>query len=134
MLIKPGTSEGYRLKSCWSAADRPERFFVPYTFVEICESRRMLLKQIFIHENRPMGIHIHPSIANVTVRGNIAATIMVRGLRSISWMELIESTINSIPAATQTLQRGRRGSSLPITRHPYSCSWSRSTRASLENT
>ena len=56
---------------------------MPYTFVEICESNGALLKQIFIHENRPMGIHIHPSIANVIVRGSIAATIMVRPLQLI---------------------------------------------------
>lgn len=80
MLIKPSTLEGDRLKSCWLTVDRPERFIVPYTFVEICESQGVLLRQIFIHEGRPMGVHIHRSIANVIVRGNVAAITTVRCL------------------------------------------------------
>ena len=123
MLIEPATSEGHRLKNCWLTPDRPERFVVPFTFVEICESNGVLLKQILIHENRPIGIHIHPSIANVIVRGNIAATIMVRPLERILYETRVESTMNSIPAATRALHRGRHASFLPITKHPPSCSW-----------
>jgi len=83
VLIQPDTPEGHRLKSCWLTSDRPERFVVPYTFVEICESKGILLKQIFIHEDRPMGIHIHRTIANVIVRGNIAAIIAVRPIQLV---------------------------------------------------
>lgn len=84
VLINPDTPEGHRLRTCWLTVDRPERFIVPYTFVEICESKGALLKQIFVHEGVPMGIHIHRSIANVIVRGNIAASISVRNTILIS--------------------------------------------------
>lgn len=77
MLIEPGTPEGDRLRTCWLTVDRPERFVVPYTFVKICESQGVLLRKIFIHEDQPMGIHIHRSIANVIVRGNVATIITV---------------------------------------------------------
>ena len=43
----------------------------------------MLLKQIFIHEDRPLDIHIHRTIANVIVRGNIATIIAVRPIQLI---------------------------------------------------
>ena len=84
VLIKPDTPEGDRLRTCWLTVDRPERFIVPYTFVEACESEGVLLSQIFVHEGRPMGIHIHRSIANVVVRGNIATSISVRNIHLIS--------------------------------------------------
>lgn len=84
VLINPDTPEAHRLRTCWLTVDRPERFIVPYTFVEICESEGVLLKQIFAYEGRPMGIHIHRSIANVIVRGNIASIISVRNIPLIS--------------------------------------------------
>ena len=89
VLIKPDTPEGDRLRTCWLTVDRPERFIVPYTFVETCESEGILLNQIFVHEGRPMGIHIHRSIANVIVRGNIAASILVCNIHFFSRVKYV---------------------------------------------
>lgn len=78
VLIQPGTAEEERLRLCWSIPDRPERFFVPYTYVEACKIHGMLLKQIFVHEGLPIRMHIDSSIANVNVRATLSARIMVR--------------------------------------------------------
>ncbi|KAF9535872.1 hypothetical protein CPB83DRAFT_40638 [Crepidotus variabilis] len=68
ILVQPGTPEEERLRLCWTSSDRPERYFVPYTFVEACKVAGMLLKQIFIEDGAPIPMHIHPSIANVNAR------------------------------------------------------------------
>jgi hypothetical protein len=128
VLIKPDTPEGHRLRTCWLTADRPERFIVPYTFVEICELRGMLLNQIFVHEGRPMGIHIHRSIANVIVRENIAASISVRKFHLISTVKHLSNHANSIPVVTRTCQRSRRALYWPIARHQHLCNLSRIMR------
>lgn len=111
VLINPDTPEGHRLRACWLTPDRPERFIVPYTFVEICESKGALLKQTFVHEGRPMGIHIHQSIANVIVRGNIATMISVRNTYFTSRAKHLSNAASSIPAVILTCQRSRRVSS-----------------------
>lgn len=77
VLIQPGTAEEERLRTCWSSADRPERHFVPYTFVEACKIAGMLLKQIFVEEGQPIRMHIDSSIANVNVRVMLAQRITV---------------------------------------------------------
>lgn len=77
MLVQPGTAEEERLRLCWTSADRPDRYFVPYTYVEACKIAGMLLKQIFVHEREPIKMHIHPSIANVNVRAALSQRIMV---------------------------------------------------------
>ena len=38
----------------------------------------MLLKQIFVESGVPIGMHIHPSIANVNARSALSQRIMVR--------------------------------------------------------
>lgn len=77
LLVQPGTAEEERLRLCWTSSDRPDRFFVPYTYVEACKIAGMLLKQIFIEHGTPITMHIHPSIANVNARSHLAARIMV---------------------------------------------------------
>ncbi|KAI0361744.1 hypothetical protein OH77DRAFT_1585799 [Trametes cingulata] len=79
VLVQPGTAEEERLRLCWSSPDRPERYFVPYTYVEACKVSGMLLKQIFIHEGQPIRMHIDSSIANVNVRAALSARIMHSG-------------------------------------------------------
>ncbi|KAI0757111.1 hypothetical protein C8Q80DRAFT_78601 [Daedaleopsis nitida] len=79
VLTQPGTTEEERLRQCWSSADRPDRFFVPYSYVEACKVSGMLLKQIFVHEGQPIRMHIDSSIANVNVRAALATRIMHSG-------------------------------------------------------
>ncbi|KAJ7597193.1 hypothetical protein C8J56DRAFT_772374, partial [Mycena floridula] len=79
ILIRPGTSEAERLRLCWAAPDRPERYFVPYTYIEACKTAGMLLKQIFIENGAPISMHIHPSIANINVRNTLSQRIMHSG-------------------------------------------------------
>lgn len=77
VLTQAGTVEEERLRQCWAKADRPERYFVPYTYVEACKISGMLLKQIFVHEGQPIRMHIDSSIANINVRAALATRIMV---------------------------------------------------------
>ena len=78
ILVNPLTPEESRLKSCWTSRDRPERFFVPYTYVEACKVAGVVLKQIFLEEDgQPMLMHIHPSIANPNARQALSLRIMV---------------------------------------------------------
>ncbi|KAI0724440.1 hypothetical protein C8T65DRAFT_704308 [Cerioporus squamosus] len=79
VLVQPGTTEEERLRLCWSTPERPERYFVPYTYVDACKVSGMLLKQIFIHEGKPIRMHIDSSIANVNVRAALATRIMHSG-------------------------------------------------------
>ncbi|PCH33547.1 hypothetical protein WOLCODRAFT_86832 [Wolfiporia cocos MD-104 SS10] len=79
VLVQPGTAEEERLRLCWNQPDRPERFFVPYTYVNACKIHGMLLKQIFVHEGQPIRMHIDSSIANINVRAALSARIMHSG-------------------------------------------------------
>lgn len=77
VLVDFGTPEEERLTTCWKVDDRPDRYFVQYTYVDACEANGALLKQIFIHQNEPIKFHIHPSIANVNTRLELTNTILV---------------------------------------------------------
>ncbi|KAF8225035.1 hypothetical protein L208DRAFT_445514 [Tricholoma matsutake] len=79
ILVQPGTAEEERLRLCWTSADRPDRHFVPYTYVEACKIAGMLLKQIFVENGVSIGMHIHPSIANVNARSALSQRIMHSG-------------------------------------------------------
>ncbi|KAI0651747.1 hypothetical protein C8Q79DRAFT_899456 [Trametes meyenii] len=79
VLVQPGTAEEERLRLCWSTSERPERYFVPYTYVEACKVSGMLLKQIFIQDGQPIRMHIDSSIANINVRSTLSARIMHSG-------------------------------------------------------
>ncbi|KAF5377542.1 hypothetical protein D9615_005266 [Tricholomella constricta] len=79
ILVQPGTAEEERLRLCWTSTDRPERHFVPYTYVEACKIAGMLLKQIFVENGAPIGMHIHSSIANVNARSALSQRIMHSG-------------------------------------------------------
>ncbi|KIP12596.1 hypothetical protein PHLGIDRAFT_262771 [Phlebiopsis gigantea 11061_1 CR5-6] len=79
ILVQPGTHEEERLRLCWNSPDRPERYFVPYTFVEACKVQGILLKQIFLHEGKPIRMHIDSSIANVNVRAALSQRIVNSG-------------------------------------------------------
>ncbi|KAJ7487398.1 hypothetical protein B0H11DRAFT_2013147 [Mycena galericulata] len=79
ILVQSGTAEEERLRICWTSPDRPERFFVPYTYVEACKIAGMLLKQIFVEDGVPIGMHIHQSIANVNARSALSQRIMHSG-------------------------------------------------------
>lgn len=77
VLIQPSSNEADRLKLCWESQDRPERHFVPYTYVEACKIAGMLLKQIFVENGEAIKFHIDSSIANINARAALGARIMV---------------------------------------------------------
>jgi hypothetical protein len=77
ILIQPGSQEGERLRACWTMPERPDRHFVPFTWVDACRAHGQELKQIFVYRGQPLAIHVHPSIANVNVRDTLAARIIV---------------------------------------------------------
>jgi hypothetical protein len=77
VLIQPNTNEAERLKLCWDNPDRPDRRFVPYTYVEACKIAGMLLKQIFVENGEAIKFHIDSSIANINARAALSARIMV---------------------------------------------------------
>ncbi|KAJ7169693.1 hypothetical protein C8R46DRAFT_1089683 [Mycena filopes] len=79
VLVQNGTAEEGRLRQCWTSADRPDRYFVPYTYVEACKIAGMLLKQIFIENGQPIAMHIHHSIANVNARSALSQRIIHSG-------------------------------------------------------
>ncbi|KAF9452620.1 hypothetical protein P691DRAFT_825759 [Macrolepiota fuliginosa MF-IS2] len=79
ILVQPRTSEEERLRQCWRSTDRPERFIVPYTYVEACKIAGMQLKQIFMERGEPIPMHIHPSIANPNARSALASRILHSG-------------------------------------------------------
>lgn len=79
ILVQSGTAEEERLRLCWTSDDRPDRHFVPYTYIEACKIAGMLLKQIFTEKGRPIPMHIHPSIANVNARSALSTRIMHSG-------------------------------------------------------
>ncbi|KAG6893062.1 hypothetical protein C0993_002111 [Termitomyces sp. T159_Od127] len=76
ILVQPGTADEERLRLCWTSHDRPERHFVPYTYVEACKIAGMLLKQIFVENGAPIPMHIHNSIANINARAALSQRIM----------------------------------------------------------
>jgi hypothetical protein len=77
VLIQPNTNEAERLKLCWDSPDRPDRHFVPYTYVEACKIAGMLLKQIFVENGEAIKFNIDSSIANINARAALSARIMV---------------------------------------------------------
>ncbi|KAJ7139936.1 hypothetical protein C8R44DRAFT_765829 [Mycena epipterygia] len=80
ILVQSGSAEEHRLRMCWTSQERPERFFVPYTFVEACKMAGMLLKQIFVDDKgKPVPMHIHQSIMNVGARNALSQRIMHSG-------------------------------------------------------
>lgn len=68
------------MRLCWTSSDRPDRFFVPYSYIEACKIAGMLLKQIFVENGGPIPMHIHASIANPNARQALSSRIMVRAL------------------------------------------------------
>ncbi|KAI0304715.1 hypothetical protein BC826DRAFT_977866 [Russula brevipes] len=79
ILIQPNSNEAERLKLCWESPDRPERHFVPYTYVEACKIAGMLLKQLFVENGEAIKFHIDSSIANINARAALSARIMHSG-------------------------------------------------------
>ncbi|KAI9512910.1 hypothetical protein F5148DRAFT_972934, partial [Russula earlei] len=79
ILIQPNSNEAERLKLCWESPDRPDRHFVPYTYVEACKIAGMLLKQIFVENGEAIKFHIDSSIANINARAALSARIMNSG-------------------------------------------------------
>lgn len=91
MLTQPGSAEAERLRLCWASRDRPERYFVPYSYVEACKIAGTLLKQIFLENGEPIRFYIHPSIANPNARAALSARIAVSffflACIGLSWFE-----------------------------------------------
>ncbi|KAF8078461.1 hypothetical protein FPV67DRAFT_55994 [Lyophyllum atratum] len=79
ILVQAGTAEEERLRLCWTSSDRPDRHFVPYSYIDACKIAGMLLKQIFVEDGAPIGMHIHSSIANVNARTALSQRIMHSG-------------------------------------------------------
>ncbi|KZV71277.1 hypothetical protein PENSPDRAFT_650757 [Peniophora sp. CONT] len=80
VLIAPGSEEGNRLIECWNKPEeRPDRFFVPFTYVQACRAEGRLLRQIFLVAHRRLKFYIHPDIANVHTRDIIRSQIIHSG-------------------------------------------------------
>jgi hypothetical protein len=79
VLIVPDSAEAIRLRTCWdNSQDRPDRFFVPFTYVEACIDAGAVIKRIFVeNEGTPMRFHIDSSIANVNIRQQLKERIVV---------------------------------------------------------
>jgi hypothetical protein len=76
--VDPQSPEGERLRACWMDGKRPERYFVPYTWVDASRAHGRELKQIFIDDKGdPLLICIHHSIANVNVRDALRLRVIV---------------------------------------------------------
>lgn len=81
ILTDPHTEEEERLRRCWIAfKDRPERFLVPFTWVEACRVRGAIIPMLFAGSEDMMKIWIHPDISNVNVRKALSARIRVCSL------------------------------------------------------
>ncbi|TRM65764.1 hypothetical protein BD626DRAFT_627782 [Schizophyllum amplum] len=79
VLTAPGTEEDQRLRYCWKRPERPERYFVPHTFVDACKTANKLVPQLFLEQGEPMPFHLHSSILNVNMREVIAERIRHSG-------------------------------------------------------
>ena len=80
VLIQPDTTEALRLREHWSSNDRPERHFVPFTWVDACREAGRVLRPIFSDTfGDPLKIHVHPSIANLEFRDALARQILASG-------------------------------------------------------
>lgn len=92
---------------CWLSPDRPERFFVPHTYVEACRTSGMLLKQLFIIDGQPIRMHIDSSIANVNVRATMSSRILVCPHRYlyVSASLILDSTLVGTPVPQHSPQR-----------------------------
>lgn len=78
LLADLGTPEAERLKSSWAnKPDRPERFLVPYQWVNACRASGKVLVQLFREENEAITFHIHESIANPIYRQELHDRILV---------------------------------------------------------
>jgi len=85
--VQPHSSEEERLRECWLTSDRPNRFVVPYTYIEACKISGKLLKQIFVEEdNQPIRIHVHASIANPNARNLLRSRIIVRSSANLEFL------------------------------------------------
>ena len=78
ILTAPGTSEGERLRQCWVTPDRPERFAVPYTYVDACKISNTVIKQHFVENGQPILFYLHPSIDSIGARAALIQRITVR--------------------------------------------------------
>jgi hypothetical protein len=99
VLIDPGTKEGERLRACWTDKTRPDRYFVPFTWVDACRAHKLELRQIFVKEGQPLKVCIHPSISNPNVREALKLRIVVRPSSPHSPVPVL--TLPSTPAATR---------------------------------
>ncbi|KAE9410936.1 hypothetical protein BT96DRAFT_805018, partial [Gymnopus androsaceus JB14] len=55
---------------------KPDRWVVPFTYVEACKLEGSQLKPIFLEGGTPMPIHIHESIANLKFRATLYEKIL----------------------------------------------------------
>ena len=77
IVFQPDTVEAQRLIETWRNEDRPQRYFVPFSWINTCREKRQFLHQVFVENGLPVKIHIHRSIANLNSRGDFTETIMV---------------------------------------------------------
>ena len=77
VVIKPDTPEAARLIAVWQDNERPQRYFVPVSWIDICRARGKILPRIFVENARAVKIHLHKSIANLNTRDQLADLILV---------------------------------------------------------
>jgi len=92
ILTAPGTSEGERLRQCWVTPDRPERFAVPYTYVDACKISNTVIKQHFVENGQPILFYLHPSIDSIGARAALIQRITVRFHSSAVFLPTIPFT------------------------------------------
>ncbi|KAH8835209.1 hypothetical protein DL96DRAFT_1666083 [Flagelloscypha sp. PMI_526] len=81
ILTDPNTDEEDRLRLCWmiNRGERPERFLVPYTFVDACKAKGEMIPMLFGNEGVMLKFWIHPGIANVNARVALSTRIRHSG-------------------------------------------------------
>ncbi|KZT44387.1 hypothetical protein SISSUDRAFT_1012522 [Sistotremastrum suecicum HHB10207 ss-3] len=75
LLLDFDSPESQRLRAVWAKSHRPERYFVDYTFVDACISRRGLLPMVFQQNGVPHDIHLHACIEEGNERVALRAQI-----------------------------------------------------------
>ena len=108
IVIQPDTEEAERLQLEWRDPERPQRYFVPCSWVQACREHGRLLAQIFVKDAYPVGIYIHKTIANVVVRKELADKISVRTIYLVPETTSLPKPIASRRRPRRALQRSDR--------------------------
>lgn len=98
IIYQPGSQEAQRLKDSWQRPERPERHFVPLSWIEASKQKGKPIPQIFVDKTtaEPVKIHIHAAIANPQYREELSVKIAV--CEKLSLLEIVLILSNRIMA------------------------------------